>query len=232
MAKKIILGTINNESLEKLSGYHKAHLELKGLREIYKKDLGKLQEEEAKILEDRQHDIDAGIPTDTAISKHSTEKVHEKMRKLESKYKKDCEPWNESKKQALKLLDSNLYYAYVLAMTKGDLSAKGSVDIKKGKSTETYKLEKGYKSIIEDFLTEIGCKGQDNDTALSKFAQIMSVRTAGMRKNNKGEDYVTVKSASQFNELFMLSFLQYVIREKGVVTVNEDGTLSMTVYED
>ena len=232
MSKKINFGTINAESMNKLSAYHVAYLELKSLRECYKKDMSKLEEEEAKILENRKLDLDAGLLTDEVISKWSTEEVRSKMRKLEAEYKKNCEPHNKAKKEAMSLLNDTLYHSYVLSMQKGDLSAKGKLVIQKKKSSEEYDLQKSFKGIICDFLDTIGCRNQDNATALDKFAQTMSIRTSGMVRNNKGEDYIKVKSASQFKEIFMLAFLQYTIVEKGVITVNDDGTLSMTVYED
>lgn len=231
MSKKINFGAINAESMKKLSTYHVAYLELKNLRESHKAEMDKLEIEENKILENRKNDMEAGIPRDEAISKWSIEDVHAKMRKAEIQYKKDCEPHNKNKKEALGLFPDDLYFAYVLSMQKGDLSAKGTLTIQKKKTSEEHKLDKSFKTIIADFLDTIGCKNQDNDTALGKFAQIMSVRTAGMVRNSKGEDYIKVKSASQFKELFMLAFLQYTIIDKGVITVNNDGTLSMTEYE-
>lgn len=232
MSKKINFGTINDNSMSKLSAYHVAYLELKSLRDIYKSDMDKLVEEEAKILENRKNELDAGMPTDEVISKWSTEEVHSKMRKREAKYKEDCKPHNEAKKNALALISDTLYHAYVLSMQKGNLAAKGTLTIQKKKSSEEYKIEKSFKSIICDFLDTIGCRNQDNATALDKFAQTMSIRTAGMVRNNKGEDYIKVKSANQFKEIFMFAFLQYTVVEKGVITANDDGTLSMTVYED
>lgn len=232
MAKKINFGTINEKSMAELSAYHVAYLQLKSLRAKYKEDMDKLVTKEEKIIANRKNDIEAGIPAEEAIEKWSLEEVYSDKRKLEYQYKKDCEPHNKNKKEAIKLLDDNLYFAYVLSMQKGDLSAKGTLTIQKKKKSEEYKIEKSFKGIICDFLDTIGCRNQDNATALDKFAQTMSIRTAGMVRCNKGEDYIKVKSASQFKEIFMLAFLQYTIIEKGVITVNEDGSLSMTKYED
>lgn len=232
MSKKINFGTINAEVMNKLSAYHVAYTELKSLRSKYNSDKAELQKEEKKIMENRKIDLDAGLPSDEVTAKWSIEKVHAKMRALELEYNKACEPLNEAKREALKLLNNDLYYSYVLSMQKGDLSAKGKLVIQKKKSSEEYDLQKSFKGIICDFLDTIGCRNQDNATALDKFAQTMSIRTSGMVRNSKGEDYIKVKSASQFKEIFMLAFLQYTIVEKGVITVNDDGTLSMTVYEN
>ena len=231
MSKKINLGTINENAMIHFSSYHYAYQTLKALRTEYRANLDLLEKEEEKLLENRKKDIEAGLPEEETVRKWSTEEVHKKMRALKFQFDKDCEPLNEQKKYALSILDERLYYSYALCMQKGSLSATGTYTIKRKKSTEEYKIEKSYKAIIRDFLNEIGCKGQDNDTALEKFAQVMSIRTSGMIKCSKGEDYVKVKSANQFKELFMLAFLQYVIVEKGVVTINEDQSLSMTVYD-
>lgn len=231
MSKKINFGTINTASLEKFSKYHVAYLELKGLRTVYRNDMEKLVKEETDILEKRKTALANGENTDEVIAKYSVEEVRSKMRKREAEYKKDCEPHNTAKREALALISDNLYHAYFLSMQKGDLSAKGTVIIPKGKKSEEYTLDKSFKGIVCDFLDTIGCRNQENTTALDKFAQIMTIRTSGVVRNNKGEDYVKAKSSAQFKDIFMLAFLQYVIVEKGVVTVNDDGTLSMTEYE-
>lgn len=231
MSKKINFGTINTEALNKLSAYHMAYTELKALRTQFKSDMDELKKKETTILKNRQNDIDAGIPTDEVIRKYSLEEVHAKMRALETQYNKDCKPFKKSKKEAMSLLDDNLYYSYVLSMQRGKLDAKGILTIQKKKSSEEYKLDKSFKGIVCDFLDTIGCRNQDNATALDKFAQVMTIRTSGMIRCNKGDDYVKVKSASQFKEIFMLAFLQFTILEKGVITVNSDNSLSMTKYE-
>lgn len=232
MSKKVNFGTINAKSMVYFSTFHCSFQTLKALRNEYKSGMEKLQAEEAKILENRTHDIENGMPEEEAAHKWSLEETYRKMRILKAWFDKESKPHNEAKKNSLAILPDNLYLSYILAMQKGDLSAKGTLTIHKKKSSEEYKLDKSFKGYILEFLEDIGCKGQDNDTALSKFVQIMSVRTSGMIKCSSGEDFIKVKTASSFNELFMLAFLQYVIIEKGVVTVNNDNTLSMTVYEE
>ena len=232
MSKKINFGTINDAAMELLSKYHVAYLNLKGLHSWYKAEKDKLEEEESGILEKRKAAIAGGMSTDEAIANNSIEDVQRRLRALKVQFDAECEPHKKAQKEGLALIDDNLYLSYMLCMNKGALGARGKLTLKKGKKSVEYTLEKSYKGIIADFLEKIGCKGQDNDTALNKFAQIMSARTSGMMDCTKGDDYIKVRSTIQYKKLFMHAFFQYVIREKGVVTVNDDGTLSMTVYDE
>lgn len=231
MAKKINLGTINETSLEKLSAFHVAIMELKSLRDVYKDDIEKLNAKKDALIQSRKDALASGMSVDEVAVKFDLLPIDNELRARTQKFEEDCKPHKASKKDALSLISENLYYAYVLSMKKGDLSARGTLTLKKGKKEEEYTVAKSFKDTIKDFLVEIGCDAS-NDTALNKFADCMKARTSGMRKCNRGEDYVTVKSLSQFNELFMLAFLQYTIIEKGVITVNDDATLSMTVYDE
>ena len=232
MSQKINFGTINAEAMETLSAFHVAHVELRKLAESKKAEIEKVEKQIEEIKEARQKDIDSGISVDVAISNHSMESVLAERARIEAQYEKDTKPHKDAQKEALKLLPNSLYYAYVLAMKKGDLSASGKLTIKKGKNDTDITVEKSIKGYIKDFATSIGCSNTENDKAMDKFAQTMSVRVSGNRIISKGEEYVGEKSASQFNKLFMYNFLQYVIIEKGVVVINEDNTLSMRVYEN
>lgn len=232
MSKKINFGTINAESIETLSRFHVAHVELRKLNEWKKSEIEKVQKGIEEVKEARKKDMESGISADVAISNHSLEDWLIKQNNILSEYDEKSKPHKDAQKEALKMLPDNLYYAYVLAMRKGDLSASGTLTTKKGKNSVEIKVEKSLKNYIKDFSETIGCANTDNDTAMSKFAQTMSVRVSGNRVVNKGEAFVSEKSASQFNKLFMYNFLQYVIIEKGVVVINEDNTLSMRVYDE
>ena len=231
MSKKVNFGTINVETLETLSKWNVAKSELSKLKAKFDVDVKPLNEEINKIKENRKIDMDAGIPIDDVLRKWPTESVNAKIAALEAQYKKDCEPHKEAQKAACAMIDDVMYYAYVLSMKKGDCGATGKIMVKKGKKEEEWTLEKSFKGHISDYLEKIGCY-TDNATALSKFADIMKTRTSGTVKSNKDGEYVKAKSASQFKDLFIRNFLQYVVVDKGVVTVNEDNTLSMTVYEN
>lgn len=228
MSKKINFGTINEKAMDSLSTYHKSYQTLRELRSEYKKDMDAFSIEESKILENRKNDLEAGLPTDEVIRKWSLEEVQTKIRARKVKLDKECEPFNKSKREALNLIDNELYNAYIVSMKKGSFSATGTTIV----GNKIYNSSKSFTEMISNFLNDIGALGQDNATALNKFVQIMAVRTSGMIKCSKGDDYIKVKSSSQFKELFMLAFLQYTILEKGVITINDDYSLSMTKYED
>lgn len=229
--KRINFATLNNEAIDTFSKFNKAYWALRALKDAYKSECAKIEASRNKILENRKNDLDAGIPEDEVIRKWSMVEVDKAQNALDYKFGKDCEPHNESIKEAMKLVDSDLYFGYILAQNKGSLDSKGSITIKKAKSTEEHELDKSYKSMIGDFLVKIGCSKTDDEKALSKFVNIMAVRTSGLVQCNKGENYVKVKSATQYNRLFMLNFLQYLVVERGLLVEDSEHNLTMKVFE-
>lgn len=228
--QRINFATINTTSMESLSKFNKAHFALKDLREKYKANTTTVETEISMIKDERKKAMENGMSTDEAISKFSIESKLEQLATLKVEYENACRPHKDAQKEAMKWVDSNLYYGYILAQ-KGSLNAKGEISIKKGKSTETITLEKSYTDMIKDFLVAIGCSKTENENALNKFATTMSIRTSGMIKCNNGDDYVKVKSTSQYNSLFILNFLQFLVIERGLLVESEDHTLSMKVFE-
>lgn len=227
---RINFATINETALESFSAFNVAYWELRKLRDNYKVESAKIEDEKAKILENRKTDLDAGLPLSEVLVKWSTVEVERKQNILDSQYEKDCEPHKNSQSKAMELISADLYYGYVLAQKNGSLNSKGTITIKKGKSTEELELEKAYSAMIKDFLVEIGCSKVDDEKALNKFVNTMAVRTSGMVQCNKGDNYVKVKSASQYNRLFMLNFLQYLVVERGLLIEDEQHNLTMKVF--
>ena len=223
--KNINLRTINSETLEMFSNFNVAFMTLRKLREQYKADSAIIEEERAKILENRKNDLDAGIPLDTVLVKWSTVEVDKKQTALDNKYEADCAPHKEAKKQAMALLDPNLYYGYLLAQQKGSLASKGTVTLKKGKKSEEIDLDKSYVDMIKAFLVSIDAGHSDDVKAVSKLANILAVRTSGMIKANKGTDYVKTKSATQYNELLLCNLLQYMVVDKAILVQQDDFSL-------
>lgn len=214
MSKKVIFGTINAESLSKLSDFHVAMINIDATNKEYKDKKDAVNEKLNTMLENRQNDLDAGIPTDEVVRKWDVAPLNKELRKLAEEQKKALEPYKTAYKEAMSLLPDSLYEGYEQAMSNGNMS----------------KLT----SAIHPFLIEIGCITTESTT--SKFAQVMSIRCSGARKasgkSKAAGNFISNKKENQFKEIFMLAFLQYVIVDKGVVTINEDNTLSMTVYED
>ena len=228
--KRINFATINADALKAFSDFNVAFHKLRELREVYKAESAKIAEKRAEIIKSRDEELAEGKSLDDVLVKYSTVEVDREQNRLDLKYEQDCKPYKDMKKSAMELVDVNLYYGYVLAQNKGSLDCKGAITLKKGKGTETVEIDKGYKTIICEFLEKIGCTKTDDDKALSKFVQTMAVRTSGMIKCNKGENYVKVKSATQYNELFMANFLQFLVVDRGLLVENEDNTLTVKEF--
>lgn len=227
---KINLGTINNESMEKLSAFHYAIMELRRLRTEKRSAIEKIEKQIEELKESRKKALEQGESVEEVVVKYDILPLTNQISAIEEQFKKDCEPHNKSRKSAMDLIPSDIYYAYLLVMENGNPSAKGTVVTKRdkdGKVKETVKVEKTMNALITDFANTIGLGNAENESAITKFATIMATRTNGMIKANKGEDYIKVKSESQYKEIFMLSFLQYAIIEKKVIIVQEDNTLVM-----
>lgn len=231
---KINLGTINEESMAKLSAYHVARAELIRLREEKKTAIEKVELQIEELKKARKEALENGENTDEIIAKYDILPLNNQINAINEKFKEDCKPHNLAKKDALKLIPDHIYHAYLLTMSNGNPSSKGTVVTKRdkdGKVKETVKVEKTMATLIKEFANTIGLGNADNESAISKFATIMSTWTNGLIKTSKGEDYLKVKSESQYKEIFMLAFLQYSIIEKKVIVVNEDNTLSMKTFE-
>lgn len=223
----INLATINATTMDTLSKYHVATLELRSLAETYKADKKAILDDIEKVKADRKAALEKGESIDTVAVKFDLVPLDNKLRALDNKYKEDCKPHRTTQKDCLKMVPNMVYYAYVLASKKGDLNAKGSLTITKGKKSETIKVEKSLKAYVKDFLVEIGAGNADNDSAIDKFAQYISVNVSGMQVANKGDNYANEKKEANFGKLFMAVFFQYAIIEKKVIEVCDDGTLKM-----
>lgn len=227
---RINFATLNSDSLKAFSDFNLAFHKLRELRDVYKAESAKIAERRASIIEQRDNALAEGRDRDTVLAQFSTLEVDNEQRALDAKYEDDCKPYKELKKSAMALVDVNLYYGYLLAQKNGSLDSKGSITLKKGKNTQKVEVDKGYKTIIADFLVTIGCTKTDDDKAMTKFVQTMAVRTSGMIKCNKGDDYVKVKSNTQYNELFMANFLQFLVVDRGLLVQNEDFSLSVKQF--
>lgn len=232
MSKKINFGTIKEESIEMLSQFHCAIFELRSWSDWRKAELEKVDEEIAATLEKRKKAIAEGMTENEAISAYSVDSLYKEKTRIEKEYDTETKKHKTAMKEAQKMVDDNIYHAYVLCWRKGDLNAKGVYTVKKGKKTVDVSVDKSFKEYVKEFCTEIGCANTENETAMDKFADVMRVRCSGGRIMSKGENYVAERSESQFKKFFMYNFLQYTIVDKGVITVNDDNTLSMTVYEN
>ena len=212
MSKKIDFGTIKENELGIMSNYNVTCKKMIALAKKYKTDRKVIEKEIDTILEERKKAMDEGKSFDEAMKEYSISEKTVKLNALEIQYKKDREPLQKAIDVALEIIPDDSFEAYKEAMKKGELAS----------------LTKK----VDGFLSGLGIITPEKAT--SKFAQIMSVRISGMRragaKDRDNGHFVSCKSEKEFKELFMCAFLEYVVVDKGVVDVNEDGTLSMHVF--
>ena len=211
MSKKINLATINATSLNMLSEYHKAYKAICAL-DAEKRDALKKNRTE---MEDymKTHDPEKD-------KNYSLEKFVKEEARIQAKYAEDVKPHKEAQKPALALVDSDIYYAYSVAMLKGTLSATGKVSAGKDKE---FVVSTSYQKQIRKFLVDMGCSNLSDNT-LTKAATAISIRCGGMMKDNKG-DYLKLRSNSNFRHIVILAFLQFAISDRKALKVNEDNTL-------
>ena len=208
--------TINNDFIKTISAFHKAENELARLTKEGRQEIKAINESIAKILSDRQNDLDAGIPVDEVTRKYSTVELNKKLKLVKEKYKKLKKPCNKAIEACGRKLPDNLYEGYKATTTKGVMA--------------------DYSRAVQEFLVEIGAVNTTSEKAVCKFATLMSTRTCGVKKAT-GKDwesgrYTAVKSEKVFKEVFLLAFLDYAVNEKGFLTKNEDNSITITVYKD
>lgn len=226
MSKKINFGTITEGVVDKMSTFHQAVKSIPAIRAENARLKKPLNDERVKLLNKREELIQGGTSYNEAISATSTFEVDKKINALDERVKKEVGELQKQMKDALDLIPDELYCAYACQQVKGDVSATGKVTIGK----KEYIVASTLKATVREFLVNCGCGNTDNDTAVKKCAEVLAVRVGGMKKDSK--NYIKLKGESEFKQLFMMAFLHYVIIEKGVITVNDDNSLSLTVYED
>lgn len=226
MAKKINFGTINEETVNTLSNFSVALEEQKKIDKKYRDDKKEIESRLKNTKEKRNNAILGGMNPNEAVEKFNIDAPLRELDKLNDTHKANVAPYKEAINKALNLVPNEIYHAYMLTIKKGDNSAKGKLKLGK----DEIKVEKTFKTLIKEFLENIGIVS-GTDTQIDKFATSMVVRCGGGKKAN-GENYITTKPAKQFKELFILSFLQFTIVEKGVIVKNDDNTLSMKVFDE
>lgn len=228
MSKKVNFGTINAEALSMFSDWNVANFKLRSLKADFDAKVAPIDKRIEEIKANRAKAIEEGMTTDEAISKYSINEAQTERLKAESEYQEACKPYKTAMREAQKFVPDTIYYAYAIALKKGDNSATGELKLSDNK---TIIVTDSFKKSVNAFLSEIGCY-TDSDIALNKFATIMINGTNGFIKSNKGTSYVRLKNMNTYKDLFIRVFLEHVVNTIGVVTRNDDNTLSMTVYEN
>ena len=231
MSKKVNLSTVNADFIESLSNYNVALSAIKDAMEVKTKAIEKADEEESKVKENRKKAMEEGKSADEAAAMYSMEPVITARNKAEEDYKKAVAPHKKSQREAYASVSDNVYYAYLLSIDKMSMDAKGQLEIKKGKKTETHKVERNFKGEVRAFLESINVSGIDNDTALNKAADALRTLTSGAVKSNKPGEFLKAKGMNTFKDLFLRAFMHYGVK-RNVLVINEDKTVEMRTFED
>ena len=242
MAKHINFKGINKDAMQALSAFVDAEYALRSLKEKYKEESDKIESAISDILEKRNEYL-ANYPQngDLARSKFSTVELDAKAKALREKYLDECKPHKTAQGKALKLVSADLYYGYVGFMTSGSDTAKVSCTIqRKNKGAlveEKINLDKSYRDLTTDFLRNLGLDYSESankaqyDRAISKFGAVMVARTSGVVRNNKDFEFIKNKSERQYNTIWVLSFVDYLVNtlEMYAIVQNKVGKYQLVL---
>lgn len=223
MSKKVYFGKIKGSFVTMLSDYNQALFALKDLKTDHKAKLEELNNKLENLKTQRAEAVESGECTpDEAVAKYDALPITTAINAEDAAYKKACEPHNKAIKLLQATIPDELYYAYVLSGEKG-MNAKGKVTV--GKST--YVVDKSFKGILKGWLEDIGVVGADSDTALNKFAEVMALGVAGLKKqSNLEKGYVKRKASSEYKDLVIRYMIQVLVIDKGVLSMAEDYSLT------
>lgn len=215
MAKRISYNTINAKAIENFSKYHVAFKKVQELNKAFRSAKKGIDEQIAANISSREEVIKRGeMSEEEAIKKYDIASLYRKINSLREQLKVDCKPWKDSMNNVQSTLSDSLFNGYKIAMEKGEMSH----------------LTKA----CEDYLQSINATNPGGKAA-SKFAQTIALWIAGKRKASgkalEDGKYVVNKNERTFKELFILSMLEMLINEKGILIINEDNSLSMKKYD-
>ena len=223
MSKKINLNNMNTSILSILSQYHIAYMAICEYSRQKKEALKKVEAEIEKYKSENKPELEDGsINPDYSLSKFEKE-----IGRITTWYEGVTAPLKEQQKPALKLVDSDCYYAYAVSMLKGSLSSTGTIEIPSKKGKTSFTVKKSYLQQVRKFLMDMGIDAS-NDTALDKCAKSLALRCGGMLKDNSG-NYLKLRNQSGFNQIMILAFLQYAIVDRRSLIIKADNSLAINL---
>jgi hypothetical protein len=196
MAKnQINFSKMNEDATKQLTIFKESALAIAVEDLRFKAEMKPLKAQLENILVNRQNDIDAGMPVNEVIEKHSRVEVDNAIRKAETTHKAIIEPLNKSLKDTYAFIPENMYSAYV---KKIDEHKRGDFLI-----------------AIKEFLEKLGIENCTQGQ-ISKLAENMSdmfgARYAQSKKIVENDALHTAVSKAQFNKLFMAVFCDMYIK--------------------
>lgn len=195
MSKKAIDFTQMNETaLSQLENFALARIAIAKEDMRHKSVISPLKKQLEALQENRENDINAGIPVDKVLQKYSTIEVDKAMRAENLLHKELMQPLNEELNSTYEFMEDGLYDAYVLKIE----------NQKRGE----------YLRYIQRFLEGMGIM-EVSQSALCKLAENISDRigvTVSKSKTLlKDGVFTCTLNKKQFNKLFMSMFCDILV---------------------
>lgn len=238
MSKKINFNAMSDSTISKLSQFNQAFYKQDAITETYKQAIKSPTAERETIMQAREEAITAGVVSvDEAISTYSTLTVDNAIRKAAEEYHTARKELSNAMKACRDFLPTVPVTRTVKGKTKTTdespiyTAYKAYVEsVGKGSTLDVYTAE------IRSFLTTIGLDAE-NDSALRRFVKDFAPMTASPARGNKTarKDGLTIcaKSAGVFTDLFILVFIAYCVKNKGVLTEDpKTHELTRTIFAD
>lgn len=221
MSKRINFGTINDTFLNALSRYNMDLHDIDTLKKTHTETLARLTKVRDDIKAERDAFIEENPETTIQQLDEKFANLPKAIRDIQDenkKYAEELKGYNDSIKTFIDtyLVNEDFYDNYKNYMS----------------NHNDTKLKASYR----DFFVAIGASNADNETAINNTVKVL-VDMIGVRmcnaSNKKGEwNYIKTLSKTVYHKTFMSVLLHYLVNEKGVLTVNDDNSIIMTVYED
>ena len=192
--KQIDFTQINESALKHLQNFAAARIAIAKEDQRHKAVLSPLKKQLEVLRENRENDINAGLPRDEVLIKYSTVDIDNAIRKENYLHKKITKPLNEELKSTYAFVSDGLYDGYVLKIEKQ----------KRGE----------YLKYVNRFLENLGIV-EISQSALCKLAEQISDRIGVTISKSKLllEDgvFTCALKKPQFNKLFMSVFCDILV---------------------
>lgn len=192
--RQIDFSQINETALSHLQNFAAARIAIAKEDQRHKEVLSPLKKQLEVLHENRENDINAGLPRDEVLIKYSTVEVDNAIRKENDLHKENMKPLNEELKSTYGFVADGLYDGYVLKIEKQ----------KRGE----------YLKYIHRFLENLGII-EVSQSALCKLAEQISDRIGVTVSKSKIllEDgvFTCALKKPQFNKLFMSVFCDILV---------------------
>ena len=197
--KQIDFTQIDSKALTQLQNFAAARIAIAKEDQRHKEVLSPLKKQLEAIRENRENDINAGLPRDEVLIKYSTVDIDNAIRKENDLHKEITKPLNEELKSTYAFVPEELYEGYKRKM---ELQKRGE-----------------YLNCLNSFLQNLGIT-ETSQSALCKLAEqitdYIGVSVSTSKKLLEDRVFTCVLKKNQFNRLFMSIFCD-IITERGVI---------------